>query len=1068
MAKKYPLSGGSGMRAGFPRTNLSAMDDVTVDNPQRGEGLVWNGTNWENAVISGGGNSNLSYFMTIDAGSLPSTRLLDTKPHDQTYDLVAATVKASTSPQSLRVFVSAELGKTVIQGGVWNFIIYGCAEPVAGASIFRIVVSKSSNDGGTVTELFRVDTEPVDSTNCRPIEVSVTRPEISGLLVTDKLMIEIGAVTDSVTDVIVTLVYGALDYPTRCETPMIINHSDVPGLDYTVDGHTGHITLASDQFSAVSNKCTPVDNDRILIEDSEDSYSKKNIEISNLRKVRTSASDLQAGYLVAKLEAGIAMAISEDTSDPSNYKAKLDVSLGTLSDQAAAGDDPRLSDARTPTVHDFAGALHQTSNIAAIQSKVSDGKLITSASAEISTIAQKCSPTSDDLLLIEDAADSNKKKRITVGDLPFTDPTKVKVSSDDTTADYLADKINTDGLTMTVQNPGGNEKILLYPNTSYTVGLNEGGALCVLDYSLDIEKIDPDYVDGAPGTPSLRTLGTLSNQAAAGNDSRLSDSRTPTVHDFAGALHQTSSIAAIQGKVGDGSLFTTEKNEFGGVPHLAIPGEFDFILIESEKAGDNSKRNTLIMEMFDDVALPSLVSWRNNIIKIFDNTSALPVSPQNHDRYIAKVTANGWTKNYIYQWMDATSSWVASNVNMTREPLVYNRDTNEILYYDLASNEWLPLNNTPAIHDFAGALHQTSSIAAIQSKVSDGSLITTAAGEINAIYNKCTPVELDLLLIEDSEDSNNKKNIYVGAIPVVEAFTKWSFSGILTPIALSGNTDNYNPTDLATNTVIRISSSSAVELSGLATGAAGRFIILTNVGNYNISLEHEDSGSSAANRFTFNGCNDFILTPNKSVILQYDGTTSRWRGIANIADPYGTAANTVCQGNDSRLLPEFQFFADQLKSPTNAEYPVNGANIATVAVDSANGALINRQFDDTTDEGVAFDILIPSGATNIILEFYSRAQTAPGTAKQVIPGLYTRQVSDNAAIPAWSAKTALTAIDIPITNAYFQYDTQTIALSTLSLTAGKLTNFELIRDADNGSDSLVGDWNLNLLRVRFS
>jgi len=35
-------------------------------------------------------------------------------------------------------------------------------------------------------------------------------------------------------------------------------------------------------------------------------------------------------------------------------------------------------------------------------------------------------------------------------------------------------------------------------------------------------------LDGAAATPTLRSLGTGANQAAAGNDSRLSDSRTPT------------------------------------------------------------------------------------------------------------------------------------------------------------------------------------------------------------------------------------------------------------------------------------------------------------------------------------------------------------------------------------------------------------------------------------------------------------------------------------------------------------------------------------------------------------
>lgn len=37
--------------------------------------------------------------------------------------------------------------------------------------------------------------------------------------------------------------------------------------------------------------------------------------------------------------------------------------------------------------------------------------------------------------------------------------------------------------------------------------------------------------DGAAGTPSLRTLGAGGSQAAAGNDSRLSNARTPTAHE---------------------------------------------------------------------------------------------------------------------------------------------------------------------------------------------------------------------------------------------------------------------------------------------------------------------------------------------------------------------------------------------------------------------------------------------------------------------------------------------------------------------------------------------------------
>jgi hypothetical protein len=51
-------------------------------------------------------------------------------------------------------------------------------------------------------------------------------------------------------------------------------------------------------------------------------------------------------------------------------------------------------------------------------------------------------------------------------------------------------------------------------------------------------------VDGAVDTPSLRTLGVGALQAAAGNDGRLSDSRTPTAHK---ASHATGGIGYATG-----------------------------------------------------------------------------------------------------------------------------------------------------------------------------------------------------------------------------------------------------------------------------------------------------------------------------------------------------------------------------------------------------------------------------------------------------------------------------------------------------------------------------------------
>lgn len=68
--------------------------------------------------------------------------------------------------------------------------------------------------------------------------------------------------------------------------------------------------------------------------------------------------------------------------------------------------------------HAIGGALHTADTLANLKTKISAPDiLITSQAAEISTIAAKATPTAADILLIEDAADSNKKKKITIGNL---------------------------------------------------------------------------------------------------------------------------------------------------------------------------------------------------------------------------------------------------------------------------------------------------------------------------------------------------------------------------------------------------------------------------------------------------------------------------------------------------------------------------------------------------------------------------------------------------------------------------------------------------------------------------
>ena len=96
----------------------------------------------------------------------------------------------------------------------------------------------------------------------------------------------------------------------------------------------------------------------------------------------------------------------------------------------------------------------------------------------------------------------------------------------------------------------------------------------------------------------------------------------------------------------------------------------------------------------------------------------------------------------------------------------------------------------------------------------------------------------------------------------------------LSPTALAANTDNYNP---GTARHLRLSASSAVNLTGIVAGVDGQELFIWNVGTTNtITLKHQVTSTAANQFFTTTGA-DLALAAGKCAIAMYDGTTSRWR-----------------------------------------------------------------------------------------------------------------------------------------------------------------------------------------------
>jgi len=101
----------------------------------------------------------------------------------------------------------------------------------------------------------------------------------------------------------------------------------------------------------------------------------------------------------------------------------------------------------------------------------------------------------------------------------------------------------------------------------------------------------------------------------------------------------------------------------------------------------------------------------------------------------------------------------------------------------------------------------------------------------------------------------------------------------ITPAALTTTTNNYGPANASSASVWRISSTGAVDLTGIDATANVRPMFI-NVGTFTITLKHESASSTAANRIVGAGNADYALTSGATVELVRDSVSSRWRVVA--------------------------------------------------------------------------------------------------------------------------------------------------------------------------------------------
>lgn len=301
------------------------------------------------------------------------------------------------------------------------------------------------------------------------------------------------------------------------------------------------------------------------------------------------------------------------------------------------------------------------------------------------------------------------------------------------------------------------------------------------------------------------------------------------------------------------------------------------------------------------------------------------------------------------------------------------------------------------------------------------------------------------------------------ATPAANAIPKADGSGSLDAWVTGGSGDVVGPASATDNALARFDTTTGklLQNSPVIVSDAGAMTGVTTYNGVTVTdhnARHESGGADAIKLDDLaapDDNTDLDASTSKHGLLKKlgGGTTNFLRADGAWAAPPGS----------THIFSHKMFQADQMESPVSSNWAVNA--LAPLIPDASNTALSVRAFDDTTVEGIGFTMRVPTGATNIILGFLSRAASAPGGSVNVGLNLYKRAIPDNSAIPAWGSATALTNLAFT-TNVLYQKDSQTIAISTLGLTVGVTYLFELCRNVP--TDTLSGDWLLHSLTVGWS
>jgi|SRR6188474_17115 len=102
------------------------------------------------------------------------------------------------------------------------------------------------------------------------------------------------------------------------------------------------------------------------------------------------------------------------------------------------------------------------------------------------------------------------------------------------------------------------------------------------------------------------------------------------------------------------------------------------------------------------------------------------------------------------------------------------------------------------------------------------------------------------------------------------------FNAEIAPTILGASQDNYSPTNMALANVLLLTASTPVNITGFATGAAGRVLVVYNNSANNITLVHVSGSSTTSNQIVGTGAANVVLGLNRGAVLFYSPSILKW------------------------------------------------------------------------------------------------------------------------------------------------------------------------------------------------